>query len=147
MAFAWKNSVNTAIGGVGMHFHLHALKSLNSIEKTQARIMCTTFNGNLCSTIISCYSPTHASDETDITSFYEGLSSKEILWKNQNGFWKMLHNLTDSDNPLINWRSITKESWCNTTHHRFFKDIWFHTQKKNGANTFCIWSSQRNCYC
>ena len=38
----WKNSVNATIGGVGM---LHALKSLNSIEKIQPRMMFTTFNG------------------------------------------------------------------------------------------------------
>ena len=51
---------------------------LNSIEKTQTRIMCGTFNGNSCKTIISCYSPTNPSDEMDITIFYDGLSS--LAW-------------------------------------------------------------------
>ena len=36
--------------------------------------MCATFNGNHCITSISCYSSTNASDETDITTFYNGLS-------------------------------------------------------------------------
>ncbi len=34
-ASAWKNSVNTTIGGVGMLIGLRALKILNSIEKIQ----------------------------------------------------------------------------------------------------------------
>ena len=38
-ASAWKNSVNATIGGVGMFVVPRALKSLNSIEKIQLRIM------------------------------------------------------------------------------------------------------------
>ena len=37
----------------------HALKSLNSLEKIQHR-MCGSFNSNPNTTIIFCYSPTHA---------------------------------------------------------------------------------------
>ena len=37
--------------------------------------MYATFNDNLCTTIISCYSPTNASDEMDITTCYYNLSS------------------------------------------------------------------------
>ena len=37
-------------------------------------MMCASFNGNWCTTIISCYSPTNASDETDIITFYNELS-------------------------------------------------------------------------
>ena len=37
--------------------------------------MCVLFNGSLCITIVSYYSPTNVSDETDITTFYDGLSS------------------------------------------------------------------------
>ena len=52
-----------------------ALKPLNCIEKIQQRIMSATFNGNPCMTIVSCYSPTNASNETDIETFHSGLSS------------------------------------------------------------------------
>ena len=38
-----------------------ALKSLNSIGKTQPKIMCATFKENLFIKIISCYSPTNQS--------------------------------------------------------------------------------------
>ena len=74
-ASAWKNTINADTGGVGMLLSPRALKSLNSIEKIQPRIICATFNGNPCTTIVSCYSPTNASDESDITTFYNELSS------------------------------------------------------------------------
>ena len=37
--------------------------------------MCATFNGNPSTTIIYCLSPTNASNETDITTFHDELSS------------------------------------------------------------------------
>ena len=36
---AWKNSVNTAVGGVGLLIEPRALKTLNSIEKIQPKMM------------------------------------------------------------------------------------------------------------
>ena len=73
-ASAWKNSVNATIGGVGMLIRPQALKSLNSIEKIQLRMMVATFNGNPVATIISCLSPTNTSEETDLIAFYNELS-------------------------------------------------------------------------
>ena len=37
--------------------------------------MAATFNGNPRATIISCYSPTNVSEETELVTFYEELSS------------------------------------------------------------------------
>ena len=37
--------------------------------------MAATFNGNPKATIISCYSPTNVSEETELVTFYEELSS------------------------------------------------------------------------
>ena len=51
------------------------LKSQNRIEKIQPRMMVATFNGNLSATIISRYSPTNVSEETDLIAFYNELSS------------------------------------------------------------------------
>ena len=45
-ASAWKNSVNTAIGDVGMLIRPQALKSFYSIEKIQLRMRVATFNDN-----------------------------------------------------------------------------------------------------
>ena len=72
---AWKNSVNASVGGVGMLIGPRALKTLNSIERIQPRMMATTFNGNPKATIISCYSLTNVSKETELVIFYEDLSS------------------------------------------------------------------------
>ena len=52
-----------------------ALKSLNSIEKIQPRMMVAMFNGNPSTTIISCYTPTNVSDKTNLITFYNELSS------------------------------------------------------------------------
>ena len=52
-----------------------ALKSLNSIERIQPRMMGATFNGNARATIISCDSPTNVSEETELIAFYDELSS------------------------------------------------------------------------
>ena len=72
---AWKNSVNATVGGVGMLIGPRALKSLNSIERIQPRMIAATFNGNPRATIISCYSPTNVSEETELVAFYDELSS------------------------------------------------------------------------
>ena len=74
-ASAWKNSVNATLGGVRMLKGPQALKSLNSIEKIHPRMMVATFNGNSNATIISCYSPTNVSEETEHIAFYGELSS------------------------------------------------------------------------
>ena len=43
--------------------------------RIQPRMMAATFNGNPKATIISCYSPTNVSEENEIATFYEDLSS------------------------------------------------------------------------
>ena len=52
-----------------------ALKSLNSIERIQPRMMVATFNGNPKATIISCDRPANVSEETELIDFYDELSS------------------------------------------------------------------------
>ena len=52
-----------------------ALKSLNSIERIQPRMMVATFYANPRATIISCHSPTNVSEETELVAFYDELSS------------------------------------------------------------------------
>ena len=66
---AWRNSVNATVGGVGILIGPRALKSLNSIERIQPRMMVATFNGNPRATIISCYSPNNVSEETEQVIF------------------------------------------------------------------------------
>ena len=65
----WKNSVNDALGDVGMINGPRTLKSLKSIEKIQLKMIVATFNANFNRTII-CYSPTITSEETDLIYIY-----------------------------------------------------------------------------
>lgn len=71
---AVKNTVNAAIGGVGLLLSPKAQKSLNSIESITPRILVASFNGNPKTTIICCYSPTNVSEESEIEEFYNELS-------------------------------------------------------------------------
>ena len=89
-ASARKNSPNATIGGAGMLIGLWSLKSLNSIEKTQLRMIVVTFNGNLSATIISCYSPTNVREETALIAFYDELFSLvcSILKQHSCHWWK-----------------------------------------------------------
>ena len=61
--------------GVGILIGPRALKSLYIIEKIQLMMVVGTFNGNPSTTIFSCYSPTNVSEETDLITFYDELSS------------------------------------------------------------------------
>ena len=70
-----KTLSTAAVGGVGLLIGPKALKTLNSIEKIQPRMMVATFNGNPRATIVSCYSPTNVSEENEIVTFYDELSS------------------------------------------------------------------------
>ena len=60
---------------VGMLLSPRALNSLYGIEKIEPMTV-TTFNSNPSKTIISCYNPTNASDEKDLDTFYNELSSR-----------------------------------------------------------------------
>ena len=51
---ACKNSVNASVGGWELLIGQRALKTLNSIERIQPRMMAATFNGNPKATNISC---------------------------------------------------------------------------------------------
>ena len=70
-----ENSANATIGGVGVLIEPRSLKSLNSIEKIQPRMMVATINGNPSATIISSYSPINVREETNRLAFDNQLSS------------------------------------------------------------------------
>ena len=72
---AWKNSMNSAIGGIGMLLSPTAYKALNSVEPISERILVATFNGNPQTTVINCYSPTNVEEVSKVEDFYNELSS------------------------------------------------------------------------
>ena len=75
LSICLENSVNAVMEGIEMLLSPRALKSLNSIEKILLRLMVATFNGNPSTTIISCHGSINASNETDLITFYNELSS------------------------------------------------------------------------
>ena len=52
-----------------------ALKPQNNVERINRELCLLHFNGDPCTTIISCYSHTSTSNETDITTCFNDMSS------------------------------------------------------------------------
>ena len=141
---AWKNSVNASVGGVGMLIGPRALKTLNSIERIQPRMMAATFNGNPKATIISCYSPTNVSEETELVTFYEELSSlvrsipkhnllviggdmNAQIGKNRNNKYS-LHNASNRNGQhLIDFMIENRLTCLNTNFQKREGKLWTHT--------------------
>ena len=145
---AWKNSVNAAVGGVEMLIGPRALKTLNSIEKIQPRIMAATFNGNPAATIISCYSPTNVSEETELVAFYDELSSlvrnipkhnmlviggdmNAQIGKNGNNKYS-LHNTSNRNGQHLTDFMIENRLTClNTNYQKSESKLWTYTYANN----------------
>ena len=141
---AWKNSVNASVGGAGMLIGPRALKTLNSIEKIQPRMVAATFNGNPKATIISCYSPTNVSEENEIVTFYEDLSSlvrsipkhnllviggdmNAQIGKNRNNKYS-LHNASNRNGQqLIDFMIENRLTCLNTNFQKREGKLWTYT--------------------
>ena len=141
---AWKNSVNASVGGVGMLIGPRALKTLNSIERIHLRMMAATFNGNPKSTIISCFSPTNVSEETELVTFYDELSSlvrsiskhnllviggdkNEQIGKNRNNKYS-LHNTSNRNGQhLIDFMIENRLTCLNTNFQKREGKLWTYT--------------------
>ena len=144
---AWKNSVNATVGGVGLLIGPRALKTLNSIEKIQPRMMAATFNGNLRATII-CYSPTNVSEETELVTFYDELSSlvrsipkhnmlviggdmNAQIGKNGNNEYS-LHNTSNRNGQHLTDFMIENRLAClNTNYQKREGKLWTYTYANN----------------
>ena len=141
---AWKNSVNASVGEMGMLIGPRALKTLNSIERIQPRMMAATFNGNPKATIISCYSPTNVSEENEIVTFYEDLSSlvrsipkhnllviggdmNAQIGKNRNNKYS-LHNASNRNGQhLIDFMIENRLTCLNTNFQKREGKLWTYT--------------------
>ena len=144
----WKNSVNATVGGVGMLIRPRVLKTLNSIERIQPRMMAATFNGNPRATIISCYSPTNVSEETEQVTFYDELSSlvhsipkhnvlvigrdmNAQIGKNRNNKYS-LHNTSNRNGQHLTDFMIENRLTClNTNYQKREGKLWTYTYANN----------------
>ena len=142
---AWKNSVNATVGGVGLLIGPSALKTLNSIEKIQPRMMAATFNGNPRATIISCYSPTNVSEEIELDTFYDELVRRNPkhnmlviggdmnaqIGKNGNNKYS-LHNTSNRNGQhLIDFMIENRLACLNTNYQKREGKLWTYTYANN----------------
>ena len=124
------------------------LKSLNSIEKIQPKMMIDTFNSNPRATIISCYSSTNVSEETELIIFYDKQSSlvRNILKHNilvidgdmnakigKNGHHKFsLHNSSSRNGQhLIDFMIENRLTYLNINLQRREGKLWTYTYTNN----------------
>ena len=126
-ASAWKNSINATVGGVCILIGPRALKSLNSIERMQPRMMLATFNANPRATIISCYSPINVSEETELVAFYDELSS---LVRKKRKY--SLHNTSNRNGQHLTDFMIENRLTClNTNFQKREGKLWTYTYADN----------------
>ena len=145
---AWTNSFNAPVGKVGMLIGPRALKTLNSIERIQPRMMAATFNGNPRATIVSCYSPTNVSEETELVAFYDELSSlvgsipkhnvlviggdmNAQIGKNGNNKYSR-HNMSNRNGQHLTDFMIENRLTClNTNYQKKKGKLWTYTYANN----------------
>ena len=72
---AWKNSVNSTVGGVGFLLSSKAIDNLLKVDPVSPRIMVLELKGNPKTTIVCAYSPCNTSSLDDIDDFYTTLRS------------------------------------------------------------------------
>ena len=122
--------------------------TLNSIERIQSRMMAATFNGNPRATIISCYSPTNVSEEAELATFYDELSSlvriipkhnvlviggdmNAQIEKNGNNKYS-LHNTSNRNGQHLTDFTIENRLTClNTNYQKREGKLWTYTYVNN----------------
>ena len=140
LSICMKQTINAVTGGVGMLLSPDNQTSLNSIKKIQPRMMVAMFNGNPNTTIIFCYSPTNESDETDLISFYNQLSSLIrsipkhnilIVGKYENNKF-CLHNSSNKNGEHLTEFSRENGLTClNTIFQKRKGKLWTYTYSNN----------------
>ena len=111
-------------------------------------MMVATFNGNPRATIISCYSPTNVSEETELVAFYDELSSlvRSIpkhnvlvidgdidaqIGKNGNNKYS-LHNMSNRNGQHLTDFMIENRLTClNTNFQKTQVKLWTYTYANN----------------
>ena len=111
-------------------------------------MMAATFNGNPRATIISCYSPTNVSEETELVTFYDELSSSvrsipkhnmlviggdmnAQIVKNRNNKYS-LHNTSNRNGQHLTDFMIENRLAClNTNYQKREGKLWTYTYANN----------------
>ena len=153
-ASAWKNSVYATIASIGMLIRPRALKSVNSTEKIQPKMIVATFNGNPNA------SPINVSEETDI-AFYNELYSlvrsipkhnvlviggdmNEQIDKKVNHKFS-LHNLSNRNGEHLTDFALENRLTClNTKFQKKKRKLWTYTNANNTkAQIDCVFINKK----
>ena len=95
-----------------------------------------TFNGNLSTTILSCYSPTNVSGEMDLIAFYNELSSLVLiingdmnaqLGKNINNKFSLYNSPNRNEEYLSDFALQNRLSCPNTKFQKRKGKLWAYT--------------------
>ena len=120
----------------------------NSIERIQLSMMVATFNGNPRATIISCYSSTNVSEETELVAFYNELSSlvssipkhnvlviggdmNTQIGKNGNNKYSLLNTSNRNGQHLTNFMIENRLTSLNTNYQKREGKLWTYTYTNN----------------
>ena len=122
--------------------------------------MAATFNGNPRATIVSCYSPTNVSEETELVAFYDELSSlvrsipkhnmlvigrdmNAQIKKNGNNKYN-LHNTSNRNGQHLTDFMIENRLTClNTNYQKREGKLWTYTFANNSkAQIDCLYKQE-----
>ena len=87
------------------------MSSLDSREKIQLKMICVSFNGNPCTTIIPCYSPTIAIDEIDIITWAIFLYPTYSQTQRSNHRWRYECSNRQRWKSIILLTQLIKQKW------------------------------------
>ena len=111
-------------------------------------MMVATFNGNPRATIISCYSPTNVSEETELVTFYNELSSlvhsipkhnvlviggdmNAQIGKNGNNKYSLHNTLNWNRQHLTDFMIENRLTCLNTNYQKRERKLWTYTYANN----------------
>ena len=133
----------------------------NSIERKQHRMMAATFNGNPRASIISFYSPTNVSEETELVTFYMVLSSlvRSIakhnllviggdmnvqIWKNRNNKYSLQNTSNRNGQHLTDFMVENRLTCLNTNYQKREGKLWTYTYaNKSKAQIDCVFINKK----
>ena len=110
--------------------------------------MVATFNGSPRAKIISCYSPTNVSEETELIAFYNELSSlvccipkhnvlviggdmNAQIWENGNSKYILNNTSNRNGQYLTDFMIENRLTWLNTNFQKREGQIWTYTYANN----------------
>ena len=102
--------------------------------------MAATFNGNPRATIISCYSPTNVSEETELVAFYDELSSLVrsipkhsvlVIGKNRNNKYSLHKTSNRNGQHLTDFMIENRLTCLNNNYQKREGKLWTYTYANN----------------